>query len=77
MEKSKAPIYDVLVDVVLKSGETFIGYISKEGLQKESERAFINLANKKITKGVRSTTKRIKNTQVESIAASKAKAPNF
>ncbi len=77
MEKSKAPIYNVLVDVVLKNGETFIGFINKEGQQKESERAFINLSNKKVTKGVRCMSKRIKNTQVERIAVSKAKTPNF
>lgn len=77
MEKSKALIYGVLVDVVLKNGETFVGYINKEGMQKESERDFVKLSNKKVTKGVRSVAKRIKTTQVASISASKAKAPNF
>lgn len=77
MEKSKALIYDTLVDVVLKNGETFVGYISKDGMQKESEANFIKLSNKKVTKGVRSVAKRIKTTQVSSIAESKAKVPNF
>ncbi len=77
MEKSKALIYDVLVDVVLKNGETFIGYINKGGMQKESERDFVKLWNKKITKGVRSVEKRIKVTQVASITASKATKVNF
>lgn len=77
MEKSKALIFDVLVDVVLKNGETFVGFINKEGMQKESERDFIKLSNKKVTKGVRSVAKRIKATQVASISTSKAKAPNF
>lgn len=77
MENSKALIYDVLVDVVLKNGETFIGYINKGGIQKESERDFVKLANKKVTKGVRSVAKRIKITQVASIAKSKASKSNF
>lgn len=77
MENSKALIYDVLVDVVLKNGETLIGYINKGGMQKESERDFVKLSNKKVTKGVRSVAKRIKITQVASIAASKAKKSNF
>jgi hypothetical protein len=77
MENSKALIYDVLVDIVLKNGETFIGYINKGGMQKESERDFVKLSNKKVTKGVRSVAKRIKITQVASIAASKANKSNF
>ncbi len=77
MEKSKALIYGVLVDVALKNGETFIGYINKEGIQAESERDFVKLANKKVTKGVRSTVKRMKTTQIASISTSKAKTPNF
>ncbi len=77
MEKSKALIYGVLVDVVLKSGETLVGYINKEGIQEESKRDFVKLANKKITKGVRSKVKNIKTTQVATISESKAKAPNF
>ncbi len=77
MEKSKALIFDTLVDVVLKNGEAFTGYINKGGIQKESERDFVKLANKKITKGVRSVEKRIKITQVASISASKAKNSNF
>ncbi len=77
MENSKALIYDVLVDVVLKNGETFIGYINKGGMQKESERDFVKLSNKNITKGVRSVAKRIKITQVASIAKSKASKSNF
>lgn len=77
MEKSKALIYDVLVDVVLKNGETFVGYINKEGMQKESERDFVKLSNKKVTKGVRFVAKRIKTTQVATISKSKATAPNF
>lgn len=77
MENSKAIIYNVLVDVVLKNGETYIGYINKEGMQKESERDFVKLSNKKVTKGVRSVEKRIKSTQVASITVSKAKTPNF
>lgn len=77
MEKSKKPIYDVLVDVALKSGEIFVGYINKEGMQNESERAFLKLSNKKVTKGVRAVAKRIKTTQITTISASKAKTPNF
>lgn len=77
MEKSKALIYDTLVDVVLKNGETFIGYINKGGMQKESERDFVKLSNKKVTKGMRSVAKRLKLTQVASISASKASKANF
>lgn len=77
MEKSKAIIYDVLVDVVLKNGETFVGYINKEGMKNEAERDFVKLSNKKVTKGMRSIAKRIKSTQIATISASKAKAPNF
>lgn len=77
MEKPKALIYDVLVDVALKNGETFIGYINKGGMQKESERDFIKLSNKQVTKGVRSVAKRIKTTQVATISVSQAKKPNF
>ncbi|MBY0316736.1 MAG: hypothetical protein K2Q26_14540 [Bdellovibrionales bacterium] len=77
MAKSKALIYDTLVDVVLKNGEELVGYINKERMQKESERDFVKLSNKKVTKGVRSVEKRIKTTQIASIAKSKATAPNF
>lgn len=77
MEKSKALIFDTLVDVVMKSGETYIGYINKQGMQKESESNFVKLANKQVTKGVRSVEKRIKTTQIASISKSKEKTPNF
>ncbi|MBY0384694.1 hypothetical protein K2X05_06005 [bacterium] len=77
MEKSKALIYGVLVDVVLKNNETLVGYIHKEGLQAESERDFVKLSNKKVTKGVRSIVKRFKITQVSAISVSKAKTPSF
>jgi hypothetical protein len=77
MEKSKALIFDVLVDVVLKNGDTFVGYINKGGMQKEADRDFVKLANKKVTKGVRSVEKRIKTTQISTISESKAKTSNF
>lgn len=77
MEKSKALIYGVLVDVVLKNDEKYVGFINKEGLQAESERDFVKISNKKVTKGVRSVVKRLKTTQISTISVSKAKAPNF
>lgn len=77
MEKSKALIYDVLVDVVLKNEEKFVGYINKAGMQKESERDFVKLANKKVTTGVRSVVKRFKTSQIATISKSQAKTPNF
>lgn len=77
MEKSKTLIFDTLVDVALKNGETFVGYINKAGMQAESERDFVKLSNKKVTKGVRSVAKRLKVTDVSTISVSKATAPNF
>lgn len=77
MEIKKAIIYDTLVDVVLKNGETFVGFINKGGIQKPSDKDFIKLTNKKVTKGVRSKEKKIKSTQVATITPSKATTPNF
>jgi len=77
VEKTKAIIYDVLVDVVLKNGDKFVGYINKPRMQKQSDQDFVKLSNKKITKGVRFVEKFIKSTQIATITASKEKAPNF